>query len=99
MFIVNTPTVFRLIWAAVNPLLEERTRRKIVILGSDFLPTLTQMVPLDNLPTFLGGSSAVPVRIGEKRAAERRWCLNPNMKSTPVSKHVLLWHRNTPRCC
>ncbi|GIL72327.1 hypothetical protein Vretimale_3992 [Volvox reticuliferus] len=60
MFIVNTPTVFRVIWAVVNPLLEERTRRKIVILGSDFLPTITQLVPLERLPTCLGGSSEVP---------------------------------------
>ncbi|GLI68592.1 hypothetical protein VaNZ11_013062 [Volvox africanus] len=60
MFIINTPTVFRVIWAVVNPLLEERTRRKIVILGSDFLPTIKQLVPLEKLPTFLGGSSKVP---------------------------------------
>ncbi|KXZ51116.1 hypothetical protein GPECTOR_14g97 [Gonium pectorale] len=60
MFIVNTPTIFRLIWAVVNPLLEERTRRKIVILGSDYLPTLTQLVPADSLPTCLGGTSPMP---------------------------------------
>ncbi|EFJ43035.1 hypothetical protein VOLCADRAFT_66295 [Volvox carteri f. nagariensis] len=61
MFIINTPTVFRLIWAVVNPLLEERTRRKIVILGSDYLPTVSQLIPVESLPTCLGGLSEVPV--------------------------------------
>lgn len=59
MFIINTPTVFRAIWAFVNPMLEERTRRKIVILGSDYLPTLVQLVPLDSLPELLGGTSKI----------------------------------------
>lgn len=58
MFIINTPTVFRLIWAVVNPMLEERTRRKIIILGSDYMPTITQLIPEDNLPACLGGKGA-----------------------------------------
>ncbi|GIL58471.1 hypothetical protein Vafri_13601 [Volvox africanus] len=55
MFVINTPLIFRGIWAAVQPLLQERTRKKIVILGSDYLPTLTQMVPLERLPDIFGG--------------------------------------------
>ncbi len=64
MFIINTPTIFRLVWAVVNPLLEERTRRKIAILGSDYLPTITQLIPLENLPECLGGTSKAPVSGG-----------------------------------
>ncbi|GIL81616.1 hypothetical protein Vretimale_1227 [Volvox reticuliferus] len=55
MFVINTPLIFRGIWAAVQPLLQERTRKKIVILGSDYLSTLTQMVPLERLPDIFGG--------------------------------------------
>ncbi|GLI61150.1 hypothetical protein VaNZ11_003434, partial [Volvox africanus] len=55
MFVINTPLIFRGVWAAVQPLLQERTRKKIVILGSDYLPTLTQMVPLERLPDIFGG--------------------------------------------
>lgn len=55
MFVINTPLIFRGIWAAVQPLLQERTRKKITILGSDFLPTLTQMVPLEHLPDIFRG--------------------------------------------
>uniref|UniRef100_A0A7S0RLK1 CRAL-TRIO domain-containing protein n=1 Tax=Chlamydomonas leiostraca TaxID=1034604 RepID=A0A7S0RLK1_9CHLO len=57
MFIINTPYVFKVIWAVVNPLLEERTRRKITVLGYDYQETLKQAIPEDNLPTFLGGKS------------------------------------------
>ncbi|KAG2438205.1 hypothetical protein HXX76_005809 [Chlamydomonas incerta] len=58
MFIINTPTVFRLIWAVVNPMLEERTRRKIIILGHDYMPTISQLIPEENLPACLGGKGA-----------------------------------------
>jgi hypothetical protein len=34
MFIINTPFIFQTIWSFVNPLLEERTRKKIHVLGS-----------------------------------------------------------------
>ncbi len=33
MFIINAPMIFSAIWAVVNPLLEERTRKKIMVLG------------------------------------------------------------------
>lgn len=33
MFIINTPFIFKTIWAMVNPMLEERTRKKIQVLG------------------------------------------------------------------
>ncbi|PNH06886.1 hypothetical protein TSOC_006683 [Tetrabaena socialis] len=49
--------LFRGIWAAVQPLLQERTRKKIIILGSDYLQELTRIVPIDRLPTVLGGTA------------------------------------------
>lgn len=36
---------------------EERTRKKIIVLGSDFKAKLLEVVPLENLPVFLGGTS------------------------------------------
>ncbi|KAG2423225.1 hypothetical protein HXX76_015482 [Chlamydomonas incerta] len=55
MFIINTPLIFRGIWAAVQPLLQERTRKKIIMLGSDYLPELSKVVPPERLPDLLGG--------------------------------------------
>lgn len=43
MFIINAPIIFRAVWAMVNPLLEERTRRKIIIVGYDYMPLLKQV--------------------------------------------------------
>ncbi|KAG2483050.1 hypothetical protein HYH03_018079 [Edaphochlamys debaryana] len=57
MFVINTPLVFRAVWAMVQPLLQERTKRKIRILGQDYLDELTQVVPLERLPDILGGGA------------------------------------------
>jgi hypothetical protein len=34
MFIINAPFIFKSIWAFVHPMLEERTRKKIHVLGT-----------------------------------------------------------------
>ena len=36
MFIINTPMIFKAIWAVVYQMLEERTRKKIVVLGASY---------------------------------------------------------------
>jgi hypothetical protein len=33
MFIINVPMIFSAIWSVVSPLIEERTRKKIMVLG------------------------------------------------------------------
>jgi hypothetical protein len=45
MFLINTPFVFRSIWACVRPLLDERVQKKITILGADYSSTLLQVIP------------------------------------------------------
>mmetsp|Transcript_2354 Transcript_2354/g.3912 ORF Transcript_2354/g.3912 Transcript_2354/m.3912 type:complete len:337 (-) Transcript_2354:688-1698(-) len=60
MFIINTPFIFKAIWAVVNPMLEERTRRKIIVLGADYQATLLQLIPAENLPVMFGGLSVCP---------------------------------------
>lgn len=55
MFVINTPLLFRGIWAAVQPLLQERTRKKIIILGSDYIGELSKIVPIERLPHIFGG--------------------------------------------
>ena len=55
LFIVNAPMLFSGIWAIVKGFLDEKTRGKIKILGSGFLPTLEQSWDRANIPSFLGG--------------------------------------------
>lgn len=45
------------LWSIVKPFLEERTIKKIKVLGASYLEDLLELVPRENLPTFLGGSS------------------------------------------
>lgn len=45
MVLINTPFVFRSIWACVRPLLDERVQKKITILGADYSSTLLQVIP------------------------------------------------------
>jgi len=40
LFVVNAPMLFSGIWAVVKGFLDEKTRGKIKIIGSNFLPTL-----------------------------------------------------------
>lgn len=54
-FVVNAPMLFAGVWAIVKGFLDEKTRKKIKIIGSNFLPTLREFVEDENIPTFLGG--------------------------------------------
>ena len=40
LFVTNAPMTFTAIWAVVKGFLDEKTRGKIKILGSNFLPTI-----------------------------------------------------------
>ena len=57
MFIVNAPMLFSGIWAVVKGFLDEKTRNKIKIIGSNFLPTLEEYWDINDIPTFMGGNS------------------------------------------
>ncbi|CEM11680.1 unnamed protein product [Vitrella brassicaformis CCMP3155] len=59
MIIVNTPTVFNVIWQFVKPLLDEKTVKKIQLCGDikSFKPILSQFADDDQLPDFLGGTN------------------------------------------
>jgi hypothetical protein len=57
-YIVNTPWIFRTVWAFIAPLLDPRTRGKMRMLGGakEFVPVLRSVVDAECLPTFLGGT-------------------------------------------
>ena len=46
---------FTAIWAVVKGFLDEKTRGKIKILGSNFIPTLETYWDRANIPSFMGG--------------------------------------------
>lgn len=59
-FIVNSPTIFSAMWAAIRPVLSSRTRAKISILGANFHSKLSHYVEIETLPTYLGGKCECP---------------------------------------
>jgi hypothetical protein len=44
MFIINAPMLFSGVWAVIKPWLDEKTRNKIVIIGSGFKEKLNEFV-------------------------------------------------------
>jgi hypothetical protein len=59
MFIVNSPWVFKTLWAVVRPWLHPITQAKINVVGSDYKKKLAEIgVTDEDLPDFLGGSGA-----------------------------------------
>jgi hypothetical protein len=56
MLIINAPMLFTGVWAVVKGFLDEKTRKKIKIVGSKYEKDLLELVEPENLPDFLGGT-------------------------------------------
>ena len=61
MFIVNTGMAFSALWSVLKLMLDEKTRDKIDVLGSNYLKQLTKYIDPDNLPKSLGGNNSKEV--------------------------------------
>lgn len=59
-FIINAPFVFKGAWAIVKGFLDEKTRKKITILGSSYQKELFEHVDPENVPKELGGECTCP---------------------------------------
>jgi hypothetical protein len=57
MLIINVPSVFRAMWSIVKPMLDPRTQNKVEVCPGDFLPVLKEWVDVENIPSYLGGTS------------------------------------------
>jgi hypothetical protein len=55
-FMINAPWFFTTIWAMIKPWVDPITAQKIVIIGSDYLPTLREFIDDSQIPASLGGS-------------------------------------------
>jgi len=54
-FIVNAPFVFSALWSVVKSFIDERTAKKIQIMGSSYQKALLEAIHAKDLPDFLGG--------------------------------------------
>ncbi|EDV21362.1 uncharacterized protein TRIADDRAFT_60313 [Trichoplax adhaerens] len=55
VYIVNAPKIFYVIYAAIKPFLNERTRQKVHIFAGNYESKLVEAVGSKYLPKFLGG--------------------------------------------
>jgi hypothetical protein len=56
LFVVNAPWFFSALWAIARLWLDDRTRNKIHILGSNYKEVLLRHIPAENLPVEFGGT-------------------------------------------
>lgn len=56
MYVINTPLMFKAAWAAIKPFINEKSRKKIKIMGTKYQKELFQIVDPDNLPEIIGGN-------------------------------------------
>ena len=53
---VNAPALFTALYAIIKGFLDERTRSKVRVMGSNYRSVLLEHIDAENLPTFLGGT-------------------------------------------
>jgi hypothetical protein len=59
LFIINAPWYFSALFAIFKPFIDKRTADKFIIVGSDFLASLTEYIDLNNIPQEYGGTMPV----------------------------------------
>jgi hypothetical protein len=55
LYIVNTGLLFKAAWSVCKAFLDEKTKKKVITLGSDHKKELLKHIDIQNLPSFLGG--------------------------------------------
>ena len=55
-YVINAGIVFRSIYYACRPLLNEKTKGKIQVFGENYQEALLERIEKENLPTFYGGT-------------------------------------------
>ncbi|XP_033627184.1 SEC14-like protein 2 isoform X1 [Asterias rubens] len=57
IFVINAPTIFPIAYSLVKPFLQENTRKKISVLGSNWKETLLKHIDANELPLHWGGEA------------------------------------------
>lgn len=90
MFIINTPMVFHGIWGLIKPFIDEKTKKKIHILGSKYHKELSEYISDENLPDFLGGQ-VTSKDYGENFCTEQGPWVNPVSDiQAPAAQEILV---------
>ncbi len=60
LYIINSGMMFKVVWTAIKPFLDDKTKKKIVTLGGDYKKKLLEIIDEENLPSILGGKCECP---------------------------------------
>ncbi len=61
MFIINAPFLFKGVWSTISKFIDEKTRNKISILGSNYTKELLELADPESIPDiFSGGTCHCP---------------------------------------
>ena len=55
MYIINTGFFFRAVYAIAKAFIDEKTAKKITMLGTDYVKELSKFIDMDQFPKMLGG--------------------------------------------
>ena len=55
LYVINAGFTFKVIWTAIKAFLDEKTRKKVTTLGSDYKKKLLEIIDEENLPSIIGG--------------------------------------------
>jgi hypothetical protein len=58
LFIINCPWYFTALYGLFKPFIDQRTKDKFTLLGSDFLSSLLEVIDISEIPEDFGGESA-----------------------------------------
>lgn len=72
-YVVNAPFVFSACWSIVKGFLDERTVKKIKILGGSYQKSLLEEVDASALPKFLGGECTCEAQGGCMKSDVGPW--------------------------
>ena len=86
-FIINTPTSFKTVWAFVKGFLDEKQRKKIVMLGSKYQDKLFKIVDPEYVPIFYGGKCELSIMDAEANAPWNQYTLQDKPGEPVGVKH------------
>lgn len=60
MMLLNTGFFFNAVWAIVKNFIDEKTAKKVNMLGTSYKKKLLELIDEENLPTTIGGKCTCP---------------------------------------
>ena len=54
--LINSPLLFSAVWEIIKPIIDKKTRKKIITEGKNYQKYILENIYVDDLPSFFGGN-------------------------------------------